>query len=118
VVLTSLSKHTRKDFQIIIAFGHSAFITSQSMFVLRNMVLKRSQLVEHSANVSHTTRRAVYPYVHALIKSKLTISCTTASVERCLSKMADRHLYITFVGGVINMLAKSLWRRTIELQLL
>jgi len=41
VVLTSLSKHTRKDFQIIIAFGHSAFITSQSMFVLRNTVLKR-----------------------------------------------------------------------------
>jgi len=41
VVLTSLSKHTRKDFQIITAFGHSAFITSQSMFVLRNMVLKR-----------------------------------------------------------------------------
>jgi len=36
-----LSKHTRKDFQIIIAFGHSAFITSQSIFVPMNMVLKR-----------------------------------------------------------------------------
>jgi len=35
-----LSKHTSKDFQII-AFGHSTFITSQSMFVLRKMVLKR-----------------------------------------------------------------------------
>jgi len=32
--------------------------------------------------------RAVYPYVHTLIKSKLAISCTTASVEHCLSKMA------------------------------
>jgi len=32
--------------------------------------------------------RAVYPDIHALIKSKLTISCTTVSVERCLSKMA------------------------------
>ena len=41
MVLTSLSKHTSKDFQIIIVFGHSAFITSQSMFVLMNMVLKR-----------------------------------------------------------------------------
>jgi len=28
------------------------------------------------------------PYVHTLIKPKLTISCTTASVEHCLSKMA------------------------------
>jgi len=38
-----LSKYTRKDFQIIIAFafGHSAFITSQSMFVPTNTVLKR-----------------------------------------------------------------------------
>jgi len=34
-------RHTRKDFQIIIAFGHSAFITSQSIFVPTNMVLKR-----------------------------------------------------------------------------
>jgi len=41
VVLTSLSKHTRNDFQIIIAFGHSSFIISQSMVVLRNMVLKK-----------------------------------------------------------------------------
>jgi len=36
-----LSKHTKKDFQIIIPLGHSVFITSQSIFVLRNMVLKR-----------------------------------------------------------------------------
>jgi len=36
VALISLS-----NFQIIIAFGHSAFITSQSMFVPTNMVLKR-----------------------------------------------------------------------------
>jgi len=34
---------------------------------------------------SHTAMRAVYPYVHAL-KSMQTISCTTAPVERCLSK--------------------------------
>jgi len=32
--------------------------------------------------------RAVYPYVYTLIKSKLTISCTTTSQEHCLSKMA------------------------------
>jgi len=39
MVLISVSNHTRKDFQIIIAFGHSAFITSQSMCVPTNMVL-------------------------------------------------------------------------------
>jgi len=39
-------------------------------------------------NVSHTAMRAVYPYVHTLKKSMLTTSCTTASVERYLSKMA------------------------------
>jgi len=47
--------------------------------------------------------RAVYPYVHTLIKSKLTTSCTTASVERAVYQS----------GGVINILAKSLRRRTI-----
>jgi len=57
----------------------------------------------HSANVNHTVMRAVYPYVHTLIKSKLTTSCTTASVERAVYQS----------GGVINVLAKSLRRRTI-----
>jgi len=31
----------KKDFQFLTAFGHSTFITSQSMLVLGNMVLKR-----------------------------------------------------------------------------
>jgi len=39
--LISLSEHRKKYFPIIIAFGHSAFITSQSMFVPANMVLQR-----------------------------------------------------------------------------
>jgi len=30
-----------KDFQVIIAFDHSAFVTSQLLFVPTNMVLKR-----------------------------------------------------------------------------
>jgi len=38
----------------------------------------------------------------------LTTSCTNASVERAVYQD----------GGVINILAMSLWRRTIELQLL
>jgi len=42
VALILLSKHTRKDLQIIIAFGHSAFVTSQLMFVPTNTVLERS----------------------------------------------------------------------------
>jgi len=37
----SLSKDTRKDFHVIIAFGHSTFIASQLLFVAMNMVLKR-----------------------------------------------------------------------------
>jgi len=45
-------------------------------------------------NVSHTAMRAVYPYVHTLIKSMPTISCTTVSVERCLSKMAVLQIYL------------------------
>jgi len=49
--------------------------------------------------------RAVYPNVHTLIKSMLTTSCTTESVERTVYQD----------GGVIIILAKSLWRRTIEL---
>jgi len=52
--------------------------------------------------------RAIYPNVHTLIKSMLTTSCTTASVERTVYQD----------GGVTNILAKSLRRRTIELQLL
>jgi len=52
--------------------------------------------------------RAVYPKVYILIKSMLTISYTTASVERAVYQDA----------GVINILAKSLRRRTIELQVL
>ena len=52
--------------------------------------------------------RAVYPNVHTLIKSMLTTSCTTATVERGVCQD----------GGVINILAKSLRRRTIELQVL
>jgi len=45
-------------------------------------------------NVSHTAMRAVYPYVHTLIKSMPTTSCTNASVERCLSKMAVLQIYL------------------------
>jgi len=88
--LTSASQHTRKDFQIIIAFGHSAFITSQLMFVLRNMVLKRYLACRTFRKCQPHVQQweLFYAYVHKLLKSKLTISCTTSSVERCLSKMA------------------------------
>jgi len=63
-------------------------MTSLSLFVPMNMVLQKYlACCEHSANVSHTAMRAVYPYALTLIKSKLVISCTTVSVEHCLSKM-------------------------------
>jgi len=52
VVLISLLKHTKKDFQIIIAFGHDAFVTSQSLFVPTNIVLKRHLACQTFSNES------------------------------------------------------------------
>jgi len=57
---------------------------------------------------AHTATSAVYPYIHALTKSKPTTSCTTASVASAIYHR----------GSVINILAKSMRRRTIELQFL
>ena len=62
--------------------------------------------IRSSTCTNRTAVRAVYPNVHTLIKSMLTISYTTASVERAVYQD----------GGVTNILAKSLRRRTIELQ--
>jgi len=78
VVLISLSKHTRKDFQVIIAFGHSAFITSKSIFVPTNMVLKRYLACQKFSKCQPYSSESCLSiaYVHTLIKSKLTISCT------------------------------------------
>ena len=64
--------------------------------------------IRSSTCPNRTAMRAVYPIGHTLLKSMLTTNCTTASVERAVDQD----------GGVINILAKSLQRRTIELQLL
>ena len=64
--------------------------------------------IRSSTCPNRTAMRAVYPNIRTLIKSMLTTSCTTASVERAVYQD----------GGFINILAKSLRRRTIELQLL
>jgi len=47
-------------------------------------------------------------HVHTFLKWMLTTSCATAFVERAVDQD----------GGVINILAKSLRRKTIKLQLL
>jgi len=52
--------------------------------------------------------RAVYPNVYTVIKSMLTTSCTTVSVECAVYQD----------GGVINILAKSLRRRAIAIALI
>jgi len=96
----------KKNFQVIIAFRHSAFIASQSLFVPTNMVLKRC--LSNIQQMSIVKQWAVYPNVHILINSKLRISCTTVSVERAVCQDS----------GVTNILAESLRRRTIGLQLL
>jgi len=66
VVLISLSKHTRKDFQVAIAFGQSAFIASQSLFVPTNIVLKRYLACRTSTNVSHVQQWElfIHTYIH------------------------------------------------------
>ena len=53
-------------------------------------------------------QRELFIQMYIRLKSMLTTSCTTASVERVVYQ--DR--------GVINILEKSVRRRTIELQLL
>jgi len=83
VVLISLSKHTRKYFPIIIAFGHSAFITSQSMFVPMNMVLKRY--------LACRTFRRCQPYNN---ESCLSIRTYTYKIE------ADNQLHKCVCGAL------------------
>ena len=47
-----------------------------------------------SSTCNRTAMRAVYPNVHALIKSMLTISCTTASFNALSIKMAVLQIYL------------------------
>jgi len=110
VVLILLSKHIRKNFPSYLYFQaqHIYYITTDvcSYEYGAEKILSLSNIEQ---NLSHTEMRAVYPYVHTLTKSMLTTSCTTACICGALS-IKD--------GSVINILAKSLRRRTIELQLL
>jgi len=92
--LISLSKHKKK-------FPSYHCFRAQRIYYITIAVCsyeygaeKILSLSNIQQNVSHTAMRAVYPYVHALIKSMLTTSCTNASVERCLSKMAVLQIYL------------------------
>jgi len=67
VVLISLSKHTRKYFQVIVAFGHSAFITSQSLCVPMNVVLK--------SYLACRTFSKCQPYINESCLSIRTYTC-------------------------------------------
>jgi len=87
---------------MIIAFGHSAFLTSQSMFVPTNIVLKRY--------LACRTFSKYQPYSN---ESCLSICTYTYEIE------TDNQLYSCIGGalsikdaGVINILAKSLRRTT------
>jgi len=105
MVLTSFLKHTRKDFQIIIAFDHSAFITSQSMLVLGNMVLKRSlacRTFSKCQPYSNESSLFIHTYIYKIKADNQLHNCVCGALS-----IKD--------GGVINILVKSLRRRTIEL---
>jgi len=89
VGLISLSKHIRKKFPSYHCFqARRIYYITIAVWSYECVAEKILSLSNIQQNVSHTAMKAVYPYVHKLMKSKLTISCTTASVERCLSKMA------------------------------
>jgi len=86
VVLISLSKHIRKNFQVITGFGQSAFITSQSLFVPTNVVLKRYLACRTFCKCQS------YSNESCLSKRTYTYKIDTDnhlhnwSVERCLSR--------------------------------
>jgi len=80
MVLTSLSKHTGKYFQIIIAFVHSAFIIWQSIFVLKNMVLNKILSLSNIQQMSAIQQWELFIHTYIHIKNQSWQS--TASVER------------------------------------
>jgi len=86
VVLVSLPKHTRKDFQVIIAFGlqhiYYIIITVCSYKLGAEKILSLLNIQQMSG--IQKWELFIHTYVH--IKSMLTSSCTTVSVERCLSR--------------------------------
>jgi len=66
VVLISLSKQTRKDFQVITNFSHSGFIASQSQFVPTNTILKRYLACRTFSKMSVIQRWElfIHTYIH------------------------------------------------------
>ena len=98
MVLILLSKHTRKDFQVITYFGCSVFITSQALFVPTNMVLKRYLACQTSSNVSQTTMRAEL-FIHTYIHLQNRYWQSAAQLCLCSAVYQD--------GGIITTLAKS-----------
>jgi len=58
VVFVTLSKSSMKDFQV--TTDHSAFITSQSVYVPVNTVPKHKYFVEQLPNIIRTATRTVF----------------------------------------------------------
>jgi len=76
----SLSKHIRKKFP-----SHHCFRAQRIYYIIIDVCSyqygaeKILSLSNIQQNVSHTAITAVYPYIHTLIKSMLTTSCTLAT---------------------------------------
>jgi len=64
--------------------AHNAFITSQSLCVRANEMLKGTFCIVRKCQ-PYSKVNFVYPNVQTLIKLMLITTCTTASVERSLS---------------------------------
>jgi len=93
VVLISLS-----DFQIIIDFGHSTFITSQLMFVPTNMVLKRHlacRKLSKCQPYSNETGLSIRTYTYKIEANNQLHNCVCGALS-----IKD--------GGVINILLQPL----------
>jgi len=86
-MVLSLSKDIRKNLQVIITFGHRAFITSQSLFVPMNMVLKRylaCRIFSKCQSYSNESCLSKCTYTYKIDADKQLHNCVCGA--RCLSR--------------------------------
>ena len=103
LVLISWSKHTRKDFQVIIAFGCNAFITSIAVCSHMNIVLRRQlacrtfSKCQLNSNESCLSIRAYIYKIHAdnhlhkCVCGALSIKMTVLQIQPTHENTAEKN---------------------------
>lgn len=79
------STHTNQISGISLVFGHSAWLTSQALFVPANVVMKTCRLSNNQQRSTVQQQELLFIHTYIHIKFMMTITCTTASVEQALS---------------------------------